>query len=174
MIRNTRMGIAPTDGLNVNHERNIRNTNKRTYNCGGYALGTYSWYCPYRDELEDYFSLFSSLETEIELDDLCVIYERIGEISLRTMLSDFAHRNIHEIKDVRERKENEIVVAFRFSLFDFHFMKLGANNQWYSKRGGCEEIETIPADVVFNEDGWRFGFENYDSHLMLLALEKEN
>lgn len=30
------------DQFNLNHKRNLRNTNKRYYNCAGYALGTFS------------------------------------------------------------------------------------------------------------------------------------
>ena len=36
----------PTDPFNFLRNRNVRNTEKRTYNCGGYALDTFSWYCP--------------------------------------------------------------------------------------------------------------------------------
>ena len=35
------------DPKNSNHLRNINNTDKFDYNCGGYALGTFSWYTPF-------------------------------------------------------------------------------------------------------------------------------
>ena len=31
------------DDLNLNKTRNVKNTDIDDYNCGGYALGTYSW-----------------------------------------------------------------------------------------------------------------------------------
>lgn len=176
MIRNTWYGgDAPADGLNIENHRNIRNTHKRTYNCGGYALGTYSWYCPYRDEWEDFFSLFGDMYTEIEDEDIEMIYERITGIAIRTMLEDFAHRHIHVISEVADRKENETVIAFRHDLTDFHYLKLGANGVWYSKMGGSEHITTHKAEEVLNDElEWVMGCHVYDSRIILLALEKEN
>lgn len=40
------------DPLNMRGSRNIRNTDKADYNCGGYALGTFSWYLPSRTREE--------------------------------------------------------------------------------------------------------------------------
>ena len=37
-----------SDPFNTLGLRNINNTIKRYYNCGGYALGTFSWYWPVR------------------------------------------------------------------------------------------------------------------------------
>lgn len=177
MIRNTWFGGISdlADGLNIENRRNIKNTNKRTYNCGGYALGTYSWYCPYRDELEDYFTLFDDMYSEIEDEDRDMIYDRITRIAVRTMLEDFAHRHIRVISEVTDRKENETVVAFRHDLTDFHYLKMGANGVWYSKMGGSNYITTYKAEEVLdNSSGWDMGHHLYDSKIILLALEREN
>ena len=40
------------DPFNKNNKRNVRNTERNTYNCGGYALGTFSWYCPHDENDE--------------------------------------------------------------------------------------------------------------------------
>ena len=40
------------DPFNKNNNRNLRNTPRRHFNCGGYALGTFSWYCPHSPEDE--------------------------------------------------------------------------------------------------------------------------
>lgn len=37
------------DEFNLSNKRNVRNTPRRTYNCGGFALGCFSWYCPRED-----------------------------------------------------------------------------------------------------------------------------
>lgn len=50
MFRSIGYHPIPTDPFNFLRNRNVRNTEKITYNCGGYALGTFSWYCPHRRE----------------------------------------------------------------------------------------------------------------------------
>ena len=40
------------DELNISHERNLNNTPRTSFNCAGFALGTYSWYCPREGESE--------------------------------------------------------------------------------------------------------------------------
>lgn len=166
MVRNCDLD----DILNKNNSRNIRNTNKHTYNCAGYALGTYSWYVPCNGEGDNLWSLFQEMATDIDdEDDLENIYEHIYEIAHTTLMRDFAHRNIRPICDVKDRRENETVIAFRFCLFDFHFMKLGKNGVWYQKCGGREEIETLSADDVF-DDIWISGIDTYDSSIYLYAL----
>ena len=53
MVRNTSF-----DPLNNQKTRNIKNSNRYNYNCGGYALETFSWYCPHTkqdDRLHDGF-----------------------------------------------------------------------------------------------------------------------
>lgn len=46
MISARWFGDIPKDGFNLKQKRNIRNTYKDNYNCGGYALETFSWYLP--------------------------------------------------------------------------------------------------------------------------------
>ena len=40
------------DWLNRSGLRNADNTDIDLYNCGGYALGTYSWYMPYPENFD--------------------------------------------------------------------------------------------------------------------------
>ena len=59
----------PTDPFNFLRNRNVRNTEKRTYNCGGYALGTFSWYCPHRaeDDLTHFGNYYAEDLSEAEV-----------------------------------------------------------------------------------------------------------
>ena len=43
-----------SDAYNLRRERNEDNTLSYWYNCGGFALGTFSWYYPYDNDLLDY------------------------------------------------------------------------------------------------------------------------
>lgn len=166
MVRNYNLD----DILNKNNSRNLRNTNKHTYNCAGYALGTYSWYVPCNNEGDNLWSLFQEMATNIDdEDDLDNIYQHIYEIAHTTLMRDFAHRNIRPIWDIKDCKENEMIFAFRFCLFDFHFIKLGKNGVWYQKHGGCKEIETLTADEVLH-DIWSNGIDDYDSDIYLYAM----
>ena len=42
------------DYFNEKQTRNEENTEKKDYNCGGYALKTFSWYLPYEYDEKDY------------------------------------------------------------------------------------------------------------------------
>ena len=56
------------DDFNINRKRNTRNTSKRLYNCAGYALGTFSWYCPHstEDERNSFFGYDYGFRNEAE------------------------------------------------------------------------------------------------------------
>lgn len=103
------------DPKNLNRSRNINNTDKFDYNCGGYALGTFSWYTPFDEPT--YINLRTS-------DD----YDEIEETAVENILCDFPDLSLISSIDVRNKdidyKTTEII-AFRFSRNDFHFWKLG-------------------------------------------------
>lgn len=42
------------DAMNRNGARTQSNTRSESYNCGGFALGTFSWYYPYGSDIVDY------------------------------------------------------------------------------------------------------------------------
>ena len=42
------------DFFNERQTRNEENTEKKDYNCGGYALRTFSWYLPYEYDEKNY------------------------------------------------------------------------------------------------------------------------
>lgn len=149
--------FAQCDPYNLLHERNIENTRKHLYNCGGYALGTYSWYCPH-DETHKGFFDHSSEET---MEEQTLAHARI-------ILKEI--QNIRMINQVEEATENEEVIAFRLSetICDFHFM-VRKHKRWYHKQGSYKEIKNVPTEKVFcdcwiNDDG-----DKYTGMIVLFA-----
>jgi hypothetical protein len=97
------------DPLNIKKQRNELNTNFDDFNCAGYALETFSWYCPYNEEKHcGWDNGMDCLE--------CIDY----------MIKDFKGK-LRRIFDISELKKDEYVIAFRGSPEDFHFMKRNSN-----------------------------------------------
>ena len=137
------------DEYNSLRKRNIRNTEKRVYNCGGYALESFSWYVP-----------------ELNGDDVCRADGTTIEDCVKAMEEDFP--NLRRIQEIGELKENEYAVAFRLSDYDFHYIKRARNGHWYHKMGGLHYINTMKEEVVFSES-WGRG---YDGEIALLAITR--
>ena len=123
------------DAFNTLGLRNINNSEKRRYNCGGYALGTFSWYWPGRTE-EEYEKVMEYAEDENWGPAL--------ELAAEAIVSELAGWQLVELEEVMRRhyspKEYE-VVAMRFCSYDFHFWKLGCNWNWYDKAGSSNRID---------------------------------
>ena len=68
-----------TDPFNHNGKRNRSNTDTDDYNCGGFALGTYSWYAPYRsDEQMQIFERWAAIQMWLDVaEDADNIADRI-------------------------------------------------------------------------------------------------
>lgn len=166
MFRSIGYHPVPTDPFNFLRNRNVRNTEKRTYNCGGYALGTFSWYCPHRRE--DDFTPFGAYYADTASEA-----ESITQHSVQVMLEDFRGK-LRVISDVAEANmRNEIVIAFRISTKsgDFHYVRRGCNGGWYHKMGARPYIDKMDAVEVFS-DYWLCGCIRYDGPLVLFALTK--
>lgn len=136
-----------SDPYNYNKERNIKNSDKYEYNCAGYALNCFSWYCP-----------FSFHE-----DDVLKCAERI--------LQDFPNTRI--IHSKKELLPNEYLIAFRTSKTDFHFMRRGKNGVWHHKRGRNPNIFTIKEKDVFSKI-WPSNLSDggYASEIVLFAIKE--
>jgi hypothetical protein len=145
------------DPLNLNNTRSIHNTDKYEYNCGGYALGTFSWYCP-RAKGEQVRYSFRNIKQAYEITLHAVahmVYEFEGKI-----------RMIRKMEDLRI---NERVVAFRISSDgDFHYIKK-TKCGWYHKMGASDYIRRMSEYDVFNTK-W---CDRYDGPIVLLAIKKD-
>ena len=140
------------DPLNKRGSRNIRNTDKADYNCGGYALGTFSWYLPSRTRKE-YTDIMGhadigDMDTALTLASEAIVAELPGWSTVPFAL-------------VMERKyspKDYEIVAMRFCYYDFHFWKLGRNWNWYDKMGCRGQIDRHAFNDVRNV--WN---DRYDS-----------
>lgn len=122
------------DPFNKRGSRNIRNTDKADYNCGGYALGTFSWYLPSRTRKE-----YSDIMGYADIGDMDVALTLASE----AIVNELPGWTTVPFALVMERKYSPKayeVVAMRFCYYDFHFWKLGRNWNWYDKMGCREQI----------------------------------
>lgn len=151
------------DQFNLNHKRNLRNTNKRHYNCAGYALGTFSWYCPHDEKDEDgnWFGYDYGFESNEEA-------WRKTMYAVAQMIRDFSNRGLRIINKVDELHGNEYAFAFRLSADgDFHYIKRNLIGQWYHKRGASLDIDRMTTDEVFNTR-W---CGRYNGPIILMAIQ---
>lgn len=107
--------------------RNSRNTHLCDYNCGGYALGTFNWFCPYGSYDGD--TLHGRCSKETTLKNFT-----------RYILLTFEER-IRIISKIEEKTKDEYVIAFRIGFHDFHFIKRGDNGVWYHSRAVVQFAE---------------------------------
>lgn len=151
-----------TDELNLERVRNLRNTIKNRYNCGGYALENFAWYCPYSAKQDSNRKTpFHMANDSDELATMCV----------DNMIKEY-NGKLRVINNVTELKPNEYAIAFKATLErnDFHFAKLGRNGVWYHKRGSYSRIEIMSKEELYGET-WCCG--KYDSKLTLLAMKRK-
>lgn len=150
------------DAYNLSNNRNIENTPKHLYNCGGYALGTFSWYCPYSEKDDDngsWFGFNCGYRTQEEA-------WRKTMYLVGFMLNDFCGQ-LRVIRDLSDLERHEYAIAFRLSADgDFHYIKQGKNDTWYHKRGASEAIHTMNTEQAFAQS-W---CDRYKGPIVLLAM----
>lgn len=141
-----------SDLFNIRNARNAENTDQFDYNCGGYALGTFSWYLPSRtDEMWGFWLHRDKSELA-----------EITEIAVKVMLEDFA--DLRVISDLSEVRTDEFAIAFRCSSDgDFHFVRQ-FRNEWYHKCG-VSDIYMMEEEEVFSAV-WNY---RYDGPIVLFA-----
>jgi hypothetical protein len=152
------VGIYDYDEFN-GEKRNLSNTERCDYNCGGFALGLYNWYFPYPQEMRKELSFFGMWEYP---------YRKTMKIMVNYMVDTLPVRVIKSLKHLDE--ETEYCVAFRLSKNDFHYVKRYRQGVWYHKMGGSYHIQRMEEEEVFSKKGWIDG--RYNSNIVLLAVKK--
>ena len=144
------------DPFNLNHGRNTTNTDLCDYNCAGYALNTYSWYQPEDVKFQWGFPFWLKGQKRKYIKSAIDILTR-----------DFP--DLRVIKSVQDAQPDEYIIAFRVADDDFHFIKRGMNNVWYSKCGGAP-IRRLTTEEVF-APAWNnyFGVATYKGKITLFA-----
>src|SRR5574344_1133165 len=94
-----------SDLFNIQRKRNISNTERYLYNCAGYALETFSWYCPNEEDWE-YWGYEENLS---DAEMFAKTFETV-----KFMLKDWKG-HLRLIGSVDEVRENEYAIAYRVS-----------------------------------------------------------
>ena len=148
------------DELNSNRNRNIHNTSKLDYNCGGYAFGTFNWYLPFRDEAHEIPLVFRTQAQAEKYTQHCV----------DEMLYEFRERRLRTIVGLGCLEADEYAIAFRISYDgDFHYVRRHTNGNWFHKCGADTQIRQMSKEEVFSEN-WCNG--RYNGPLVLFAIQR--
>lgn len=173
------------DYLNSKKTRNSENTYLEDYNCGGYALGTYSWYCPY--ERTDYFVESRFINYCEQGFSSAEIYSLFANMFKKRMKEDFGESliSLNEPEEVYNFSGAQLI-AFKFLFepcekdftnehsvhFDFHYRICDPLvGIWYEK---CGSNDIRELDFYENlDDDWDCGFNVYDSKTYYFALKSK-
>ena len=154
------------DYFNLDKKRNSQNTDNWDYNCGGYALGTFSWFLldSFEHGYEDYYNMtIEEIEERIvRMEDDCV--EEIVEVF---------EGLVRPISVLSELREDEYAVLFRISydeegyVDDFHFVKRHHDGH-YSHKPGKSAVAEFKNDP-FDGD-WSSHCLVYNAPIKILAV----
>lgn len=152
------------DPYNRSNSRNVNNTSKAVYNCGGYALNLFAWYCPWGLDVDENDTPLSRAywgddwfdSTEMFAPTMRCVQTMLAEIPTLRLLTG--------IND--DIASNEYMLAFRISYDgDFHYVKRGNNGIWYHKQGSCSKIRTMAISELLSKS-W---CDRYDGPIVFMA-----
>ena len=154
MIRNWDE-IYLNDTYNEYGTRSRGNVEGWQFNCGGYALETYNWICPYDTE-EDSDRLFEDWCSDLTSNDKLQetvewMLERVPDLRL--------------VNGVEDLEEDEYLIAYKCGRTDFHYCKRLPSGQWWHKMGSSR-TRRISEKAVY-ADTWLHG--KYDSDTAFFA-----
>lgn len=132
MIDNTKAEFL-SDEYNLRGERNRRNTCIDEYNCGGYALGIFSWIfpCDTDEERSEWFIFEGERANEDN-------YNAGAELGAKWMENNVP--NLRRISSPSEKlEEGEWLIGFKVGIGsgygDFHYIKRTQNGHFWHKVG---------------------------------------
>lgn len=135
---------------NVHIAERVRKIDRSDYNCGGYALNTFTWYRPYAGYRGTFSTTRAGMKAYVDY-----------------MIKDFRGK-LREIETIESLRSGEYAIAFRTRKDDFHFCKRDSSGNWRHKRGWWSKLFRIPTKEVFGEV-WPGG---YNSPIVLLAMKE--
>lgn len=168
---NCRMGETSSiarDPYNHSNSRNVNNTSRAFYNCGGYALNLFAWYCPWGLDIQESETPLARAYWQGDYFDADEMFTPTFRC-VQNMLAEIPTlRLLTGIND--PIADTEYKLAFRISYDgDFHYAKRGNNGIWYHKRGSRDEIETMTILELLDES-W---LGRYDGPLVFFANTKK-
>lgn len=136
MIRNYEMKYL-RDEFNEFGTRNKKNVERWQYNCGGFALGTYNWICPYdtEEEGEEYIDFDYWADDSDEVD-----FNERAEYTAEWMLNNIPGLRRVDSPDAK-LEDGEWLIGYKVGRGpswdgDFHFIKQTPSGRFYHKPGG--------------------------------------
>ena len=124
MIRNW-SDLYLEDAFNQFGTRSRQNVEGWQFNCGGYALSTYNWLCPYDTE-EDSDRLFDDWYSDMSSN------EKLEE-TVDWMLRHVP--DLRRVNGVEDLEDDEYLIAYKCGRTDFHYCKRLPSGQWWHKMG---------------------------------------
>ena len=189
--------MADLNTLNSTYQLNldpsIIHKVESTYNCMGFALGTYEW-----EEFDTYGYLVDDEECSEEVKEQIMregIEEIVGCSRIDTYATYFEYDDLTKTYNKLVRKycfpeirfigiynkdlqledvhleDNEALVLMRMGDDDFHFIKKMPDGKWYHKPGG-NHIEEICEDEVFS-DYWEAYDESYYGDIAMFIIKED-
>lgn len=125
------------------------------FNCGGYALETYNWICPY-DTDEDSDRLFDDWYNTMSSD------EKLEE-TVEWMLHNVP--DLRRVNGVEDLEDDEYLIAYKCGYSDFHYCKRLPSGIWMHKMGSSRTRRI--AEYKVYADTWLNG--KYDSKTAFFA-----
>ena len=170
------------DYLNNKKTRNAQNCEAKEYNCGGFALETYSWYKPFSKNYSAEEVIKRSLEFFRNIHLAPELYEKeVKELlvrrAIRTMLSNFPNLKKIDVEEAKRLPKERKLIAFRVCFifnesyeelynkygydYDFHYV-VRLKGSWYEKMGSSSIHK-----VKFQFEPWEYGTGYvYDSRIV--------
>lgn len=134
----------------------IENFDPFYYNCGGFALSTYTWVRPF----------------EFVEDNIKMYPYRFDKGLWRLVGGLLEQFNIRCVTSFKYISSNEYPVIFRVGSNDFHFMRYSKLlDGWIDKMGGSSCINLHKEKEIMREY-WYGG--RYDSQIVKLAVRKNS
>ena len=158
----------------INRKTFYKNENVYGFNCGGFALGSMTWYVPsgWENAREKYCDRCRELNISRYGDNTNVVNEFVREVA-ESIVKDT--KNVVRILETEEdKKPFEELVYFRitYDFGDFHFVALSGET-YYHKKGTTPSLEIMGEEEFFSEDGWCSSRGNpYTSNMIILAKPK--
>lgn len=156
--------------LNLNRERNEQNMSTLDYNCGGYALGTFTWIL--LDAFDNGYDLSFDDDDEDMMEEFEDYVARMEDNCVEEIVENFEGL-VRPISVLSELHEDEYAVLFRVSydgegyIDDFHFVKRH-HNGCYSHKPGSAPITKFEGDP-FNGN-WANSWLDYNAPIKILAV----
>ena len=156
--------------LNLDRERNEQNMNALDYNCGGYALRTFTWIL--LDAFDHGYDLSFDDSDEDMMEEIEDYVARMEDNCVEEIVEDFEGL-VRPISVLSELHKDEYAVLFRVSydgegyIDDFHFVKRHHDGH-YSHKPGNSPIAEFEGDPF--DGAWASSWLDYNAPIKILAV----